>query len=164
MLIALCRLAGLRRGEALGLTWSSIDWQKHRLTVIAEKTGRRRVIPIEPKLFELLLDAFDQAKESEEWICPISKHCLWRNFQTIRRRAGLEKWKDALKVMRRNRETDWAQRYPQYAVSSWIGHGIQVPARHYLQVPEELYEKVAATNMVKLPQKLPQNHMIKAGQ
>ena len=48
--------------------------------------------------------------------------------------------------MRRNCETDWAQVYPQYAVSAWIGHGIEVSARHYLQVPAELYEKVAAIN------------------
>jgi len=48
--------------------------------------------------------------------------------------------------MRRNCETDWAQVYPQYVVSTWIGHGIEVSARHYLQVPEELYEKVATTN------------------
>jgi hypothetical protein len=51
--------------------------------------------------------------------------------------------------MRRNCETDWAQRYPQYAVSAWIGHRIDVSARYYLQVPEELYEKVAGINMVK---------------
>ena len=48
--------------------------------------------------------------------------------------------------MRRNCETDWAQVYPQYVVSTWIGHGIEVSARHYLQVPEELYEKAATTN------------------
>jgi len=106
------------------------------------------VVPIEPKLYKLLLDAFDNAEESEKRVCPISEHGLWRNFQIIRRRAGLEKWKDAFKVMRRNRETDWAQRYPQYIVSAWIGHGIEVSARHYLQFPEELYEKVAATNSV----------------
>ena len=47
--------------------------------------------------------------------------------------------------MRKSCETDWAQVYPQYAVSMWIGHGIEVSARHYLQVPEELYNKVAAT-------------------
>jgi integrase len=145
MLMALCRLAGLRRGEAMTLAWSNIDWDKHRLTIIAEKTGRRRVTPIEPKLYQLLLDTFGQAENGEERVCPISKHCLWRNFQAIRRQAGLEKWKDAFKVMRRNCETDWAQRYPQYAVSAWIGHGIEVSARHYLQVPEELYDKVAAT-------------------
>ncbi len=50
------------------------------------------------------------------------------------------------KVLRRNCETDWAQRYPQYAVSVWIGHDIQVSARHYLQVPAELYTKVAIIN------------------
>ena len=148
MLIALCRLACLRRGEALNPTWHDIDWQKHCLTVIAEKTGKRRVVPIEPKLYKLLLNAFNDAEESEKRICPISEHSIWRNFQVIRKRAGLEKWKDAFKVMRRNQETDWAQRYPQYVVSAWIEHGNEVSARHYLQVPEELYEKVAATNGV----------------
>jgi integrase len=146
MLIALCRLAGLRRGEALRLTWSDINWDEHRFAVIAEKTGRRRVVPIEPKLYQILLNAFDKAEEGGERVCPISRHCLWRNFQVIRKRAGIEKWKDTFKVMRRNCETDWAQIYPQYAVSTWIGHNIQVSARHYLQVPEELYGKVAATN------------------
>ena len=50
--------------------------------------------------------------------------------------------------MRKNCETDWAQVYPQYAVSTWIGHGIEVSARHYLQVPKELYDKVASTNKI----------------
>jgi integrase len=147
MLIALCRLAGLRSGEALELCWSDVDWQNHRFTVIAEKTGKRRVVPIEPKLYQLLLDAFEQEQEGQQRVCPVSKHCLWRNFQSIRKRAELPRWKDAFKVMRRNCETDWAQRYPQYAVSAWLGHGIEVSAKHYLQVPEELYEKVAHKNV-----------------
>ncbi len=157
--IALCRLAGLRRGEASSLTWSDIDWQNHRLKVIAEKTSRQRIVPIEPKLYVSLLDAFGQAKNGEERICAISKNCLWRNFQAIRKQAGLQRWKDAFKVMRRNCETDWAQRYPQYAVSTWIGHGIEVSARHYLQVPEELYQKVAAINDTETATKLPQNRV-----
>ena len=146
MLIALCRLAGLRRGEALELNWSAINWQEHHFTVIAEKTGRRRIVPIIPKLYQLLLEAFDQAGEGLKQVCFVSQHGLWRNFQVYRKRAGLKKWKDAFKVLRRNCETDWAQKYPQYAVSNWIGHNIQVSARHYLQVPAELYGKVAATN------------------
>ena len=145
-LIALCRLAGLRRGEALELTWSAIDWDGHKLTLIAEKTGRRRVVPVQPRLYGMLLEAFGSAEEGGQRICPISRYCLWRNFQAIRKRAGLAKWKDAFQVMRRNCETDWAQRYPQYAVSTWIGHDIAVSARHYLQVPQELYDKAAATN------------------
>ena len=110
-----------------------------------------------PRPHELLLDAFAIAEEGEKRVCPISRHGLWRNLQVYRKRARLEKWKDAFKVMRRNCETDWAQVYPQYVVSTRIGHGIEVSARHYLQVPKELYDKVAATNKVQTAQKLPQN-------
>jgi hypothetical protein len=39
-----------------------------------------------------------------------------------------------------------AQKFPQYVVSEWLGHSIEVSARHYLQVTEELYEKLAATH------------------
>ena len=143
LLIALCRLAGVRRGEAVNLTWNAVDWENHRLAVIAQKTGRRRIVPIEARLYQLLIDAFAMAEEGQQRICVISPYCLWRDFQRIRERAGLPRWKDAFQVLRRNCETDWAQKYPQYAVSVWLGHGIKVSARHYLQVPEELYDKVA---------------------
>ena len=146
LVIALCRVAGLRRGEAVALTWDAVEWKQHRLRVIAEKTGRLRIVPIEPELYDMLLEAFEQAEEGEERLCPISRHCLWRNFQVIRRRAGLPEWKDAFQVLRRNRETDWAQVYPQYVVSYWMGHDIKVSDRHYLQVPVELYDKAAGAN------------------
>jgi hypothetical protein len=77
-------------------------------------------------------------------VCDVNTHCLWRNFTVIRKKSGLPAWDDAFQVMRRNCETDWAQRFPQYAVSNWIGHDITVSARHYLQVPEDLYDKVVA--------------------
>ena len=150
-LLALCRLAGLRRGEALALHWSAVDWDRRRLNVIASKTGRRRLVPIERRLHGMLLEAFAQAPEGQALVCDVSAHCVWRNFTVIRRRAGLPAWKDALQVMRRNCETDWAQRLPQYAVSVWIGHDITVSAKHYLQVPEELYEKLAAGAMPTAP-------------
>jgi len=157
LLIALCRLAGLRRGEALTLTWDAIEWKQHRLRVIAEKTGRLRIVPIEPELYDMLLEAFEQAEEGEERLCPISHHCLWRNFQVIRRRAGLPEWEDAFQVLRRNRETDWAQVYPQYVVSYWMGHDIKVSDRHYLQVPWSSTTRLQAQTRLQLPQKLPQS-------
>src|SRR4030042_3530758 len=40
VLLVLCRLAGLRQGEALSLAWSAIDWETRRLETIAEKTNR----------------------------------------------------------------------------------------------------------------------------
>jgi len=132
-------------GSQIGLEGFGVMLPSHAISH-SNLLGGRRVVPIESKLYQLLLGAFAKAKEGENRICPISRHCLWRNFQNIRKRAGLARWKDAFKVMRRNCETDWAQVYPQYAVSAWIGHGIEVSARHYLQVPEELYDKIAALN------------------
>jgi integrase len=150
LLLALCRIGGLRQGEALSLLWSDIDWEARRLDVMAEKTGRRRVVPIEPGLYSLLLEAFSAASEREKLVIPrnsIRRSNLWRDFGVICKRAKLERWAKWCHVLRKNCETDWAQRFPQYVVSAWSGHSIEVSARYYLQVPEELYEKVAATNM-----------------
>jgi len=82
-------------------------------------------------------------KKNESVLSPCTAFGVISRF--YRKMAGLEKWKDAFKVMRRNCGTDWAQKYPQYAVSAWIGHNIQVSARHYLQAPQELYEKITGT-------------------
>lgn len=158
LLLALCRLAGLRQGEALSLLWSSIDWDARRLEVLAEKTGRRRIVPIEPVLYSLLLEAFSAASEREQLVIPRNSiRCsnLWRDFGVICKRAKLERWAKWCHVLRKNYETDWAQRFPQYVVSAWSGHSIQVSARHYLQVPEELYKKAAATNEAQTATKCP---------
>jgi hypothetical protein len=107
--LALCRLAGLRQGEAL---------------------------------YELLLEAYDNAPEGIKLVCHgVRKNNLRRTFHVIAKRAGLESWSKWCHTLRKNAETDWAQRFPQYVVSYWLGHGIEVSGKHYLQVPEELYRK-----------------------
>jgi hypothetical protein len=98
--------------------------RQRRLTVFAEKTGMKRQVPIVPKLYAILLEVFEQAEEAQTLVCNVSVFCLWRNFTVIRKTAGLPKWKDAFQVMRRNCETDWAQRFPQFVVSEWIGHAL----------------------------------------
>ena len=101
-------------------------------------------MPIDHELYELLLHSFEQAEEGDELIVrKIARSNLWRDFGVICRRAGLERWEDWCQVLRRNCETDWAQEFPQYVVSVWMGHDITVSAKHYLQVPEEIYEKAA---------------------
>ena len=142
-LIALCRLAGLRRGEALALPWSAVDWKNRRLTVFAEKTGDKRVVPIDPKLYPILCNALENAGIGQMTVCDVNPHCLWRNFTVIRKHAGLPAWDDAFQVMRRNCETDWANHFPQHVVSEWLGHDITVSAEHYLRVPAELYDTAA---------------------
>jgi integrase len=144
--LGLQRIAGLRRGEALELRWASVDWDDRRLTVIARKTRKRRIIPIEPPLFRLLLDSFGQARPGEEQVVPrklVSRNNLEVRLKSIIRRAGLRPWAKPYQVLRRNRETDWAQVFPQYVVSAWMGHNMSVSEKHYLQVPEELYRTAA---------------------
>ncbi len=79
-------------------------------------------MPIDPKLHPILVETFENVAEKQEWVCDVNRHCLWRNFTVIRKRAGLPEWEDAFQVMRRNCETDWAQHFPPYVVSEWLGH------------------------------------------
>jgi len=104
------------------------------------------------------LEAFSGTSEREELVIPRNsiRHAnLWRDFGVICKRAGLQRWPKWCHVVPKNCETDWAQRFPQYVVSAWSGHSIEVSARHYLQVPEELYKKAAATNEAQTATKCP---------
>lgn len=153
--LGLCRLAGLRRSEAWYLTWDRIDWEGHRITVLAPKTKRKRTVPIEPRLYEILLASYDAAEEGVEMVCHgIGRHNLRRTFHTLCNRVGLEPWAKWCHTLRKNAETDWAQRFPQYVVSYWLGHGIEVSEKHYLQVPKELYEKVARPGRMRRSRKI----------
>ena len=39
-------------------------------------------------------------------------------------------------------EIEWAQRFPQFAVSRWLGHSILVSGKHYANsVPDEFFER-----------------------
>ena len=142
--LSLCRLAGLRQGEALELTWGKIDWDRHRITVHGRKTNKMRVVPMEPRLEEILLEAYDSAPEGEELVCHgVLFNNRRRTFHKLCGCAGLIPWKSWCHTLRKNAETDWAQRFPIYAVARWLGHSVTVSERHYLQVPEELFDKVA---------------------
>ena len=147
--LGLQRIAGLRRGEAHNIKWASVDWDTRRLTIIAEKTGKRRTVPIEPALYRLLLDAFDDALTGEDNVVPtrlVRRNNLELRLKAAIRRAGLQPWAKPYQVLRSNRETDWAQRYPQYVVSAWMGHNMSVSEKHYLQVPAELYDTASRSD------------------
>ena len=137
-LLALCRLAGLRQGEALSLRWTDVDWKRNRLTVWAQKTKRRRVVPIAPELLPILRDARRIAPEGE----PLLVHGLvaqnvWRDFGVIRKRAGLAKYAKWCHTLRKNRENDWmAAGFPFHVVVEWMGHSDEVARQHYLRVNE----------------------------
>ena len=118
MLLALCRLAGLRQAEAIGLTWRDVDWQHNTLTIWAPKTDHSRVVPVVPELLPLLREAFEAAQEGEtKVVTSVTVQNLWRDFQVIRRRAGLKPYKKWCHTLRKNREEDWNKKFPSHVVA-----------------------------------------------
>ena len=145
--LGLCRLAGLRRGEALALRWSDVDWDDWTVNVLASKTGARRVVPVVHRLQQILLAAFEQAPEGETLVAPprqVSRNNLVRNLHAIIRRAGLEPWAEGYQVLRRNCATDWAAMVPAFVCSAWLGHSEHVEREHYLQVLQHYHEQLTA--------------------
>ena len=145
LLLALCRMAGLRQGEALRLRWPHVDLDARRLVV--ENPGRyrtskkrRREVPIGPELYALLRRA--RWKVSEDEGCVIQDICapnLWRDFHVIARRAGLTPWARWCHTLRKNCETDWAGRFPIHVVAEWLGNSPEVAMRHYLRAEPRDY-------------------------
>jgi len=156
-LFGLARFAGLRvPSETHVLTWADVDWQRCRLTARSPKTERyegreRRVVPIVPKLAEVLREAFEAADEGQQHIITLSRNNLRRNLHVVLERLGIKPWLDAFQTLRRSCETEWSQTFPQHAVSHWLGHSENVSRKHYLLVPDDLYVRAAGL-LKKTPQ------------
>ena len=58
--------------------------------------------------------------------------------------AGLEAWEDLFQALRRAAETDFASRFPPHAAAAWLGHGVAVSQKHYLQVPDSMLDQAAS--------------------
>jgi integrase len=138
LLLALCRLAGLRQGEACSLTWREVDWDKNCLIVWSKKTQQSRIVPISPELLPLLLDAWHSLKEGceEQVVVGLNRKNLWRDFQFIRRQAGIKTYSKWCHTLRRNREQDWTENFPEHIVAEWMGHSPKVARAHYLRVDD----------------------------
>ncbi|MHC4574714.1 MAG: tyrosine-type recombinase/integrase [Planctomycetota bacterium] len=151
LLIALCRLAGLRRGEALNLEWSDIDWERTLIRVVAKENWQpkdkdSRRVPICPELQRLLLDAYNHAKPGQRHIIEgIAVMNLWRDFNVLRQRAGVDPYSKPFHTLRKSCITDWAASYPAHVVKEWAGHSsLDTTDRYYLRVPESEYERAAS--------------------
>ncbi len=152
LLLDLARYAALRRGEALNLRWSNIDWKRSRLTVIGTedwqvKDKDSRTVPVCPELRTSLSLAFKQAgKEAVNVIPPGSVNVknISRDFTVACRRAKLTRYAKPLHTLRKSCITDWASRFPMHAVKEWAGHSnTETTNQYYLQVSEADYEAAA---------------------
>lgn len=152
LLLALCRHAALRRGEALNLQWGQIDWEQSRLTIIANdewqpKDKEPRIVPIVPALRTMLLEAFDLAEPGTDKVIPdgaIAVKNISRDFSVLCERAGVKRYAKPLHTLRKTCLTEWAREFPQHVVTTWAGHGKEeTTSEYYLQVSEQEFDKAA---------------------
>jgi integrase len=152
-LFAVCRLAGLRcPSEVGGLTWGDVDWENGRLTVRSPKTEHHggghavRLVPMVPRLREVLADAFDAADDGESLVVPLAARVganLRTTAEKIIVRAGAEPWPRLFQNLRASCETDWVQKYPAHVCAKWLGHSPTIAAQHYLQVRDAHFRDAA---------------------
>jgi integrase len=152
LIFALARYGGLRTpSETLLLKWTDIDWERGRIHVMSCKTehfeGRgSRDIPIFPELATPLHEVFDQAAEGAVYVIARYRQAnsnLRVQLARILKRAGLEPWPRLFQNLRSTRETELTAEYPLHVVTYWIGNTARIAAKHYLQIPDGVYEKAA---------------------
>ena len=148
LLIALCRLAGLRRGEAIALRWSDVDLERRRLIVNnaiehQDTKHRRRETPIVPQLHAILFDAFMDGQAGDRVVTDV--HGCWhRGFAAIAARARVAMYARPYHTLRRNCERDWLESGVNLiALTEFLGHSPAVASRHYLKAEESDFEKIS---------------------
>ena len=156
LIIALWRLAGLRKMEIHSLTGGDILRDKGRFRVRATKTaymeGREiRYVPLSPVLpyfEEARLAALPLGQRSLPSDAPIVTRYsptnvnLHKPFLKIIAAAGLEPWPKLIQNLRASCETEWLDSgIPAHVVANWIGHSVQVQNENYAQVVDHHFEK-----------------------
>ena len=163
VIIALARYGGLRcPSEVLSLRWQDVNWDAGRIVVQSPKTEHHagkatRTIPLFAELRPILWDALELAPKGAMYVVDGNHRDAantasgWRNcnlrtqFERIVKRAGLKPWPRLFHAMRASRETELAKEYPIHVVTSWLGNTPRIALKHYLQVTDADFEKVAVT-------------------
>jgi len=156
-MFGLCRLAGLRRSEALSLPWDGtridhegaevpvgIDWDGKRIAVVG-KGDRFRQVPICKELYGILLATFHEAEDGAERVVdPINDNNLEREMKRLLRAAGLKPWKKPYQSLRSSCENGWKVNpdIPEATYCAWIGHSLDVSRKHYVSPQDSEFEIV----------------------
>ena len=160
LVLALPRLAGLRVPSEVGsLTWADVDWEHGRLTVRSPKTahhGRQhasRLVPIVPRLREILADAFDRAEPGETLVVPMAgkrgaNSNLRTHLERIVTRAGCQPWPRTFSNLRASFETDLVEQFPAHVAARWLGHTPLIAAMHYLQTRDHHFDAAVSTGLM----------------
>jgi integrase len=145
VLIALCRLGGLRKGEAFALEKRDVDLEQSPplIKVYASKTARStgvpsRVVPmLFPLLQQLLVKAIGESRPTESFVVssllPRTSGSDHKTLMRILQRAKLVLWKPAFQVLRACFEKDMlGLGMPEADYTKAVGHSPEVSRRFYL--------------------------------
>jgi len=146
-LFALCRLAGLRQGEAIRLKWSHLSDCGTKLRIEPEERyhtvkHKRRWVPIEPGLREILADRSGGTCHPG-YVCGMSRSNLHKQATDIIAKAGVPKFSKPFHTLRKCLESEWLAKYPAAEVCAWLGHSPTVAAKHYHRASESAMELVS---------------------
>ena len=145
ILLGLCRLAALRRGEAMAMSTERL--KDNRMQVIADNTWRpkdkdARWVPICSELQKLLGQSRHNGKGPLIQNIPLSS--IESRFCSILRRAGVEPYDKPFQSLRKSCIRDWAMRHPAHVVRAWSGHAsLDTMDRYYLQTPESEFRRAS---------------------
>lgn len=162
-LIGLCRLAGLRRGEALRLRREDVDEVTRTMEVWPEEgvegtKQAHRTVPITPRLAEILREAIDAIPDEEHRLCwGISEPNLNRDVLVYLDRAKIPRYSKPFHTLRKNLESDWMAEHPAPAVCAWLGHTAAVAMKHYHRPTEAMLRAVTRTTAPQTATNQPQN-------
>jgi len=152
LLIALWRLAGLRKMEVFKLTWGDVLRDEGKLRVHSSKTAHIdgcdvRYVPIRD-IREYLEEAFQAALPGRRLSLPAdtpiitrfsaSNSNLDKPFCRIIESAGLVPWPKLFQNLRASCETQWLKDGERAdLVANWIGHSVTIQRKNYVQHTDE---------------------------
>ena len=147
LLIAIWRFAGLRKVEALKLTWNDVLWSEGKLRVRSTKTQHHagkgmRYVPTRD-IEAYLTEAFDVAEKGEQYLFPtVRLSNVFHRFHAIVENAGFTPWPNLVKNLRLSCENDWltANEAPAHVIASWLGHSLAVQNNAYAIVSDGHFE------------------------
>lgn len=137
----LARFAGLRvPHEPLALTWSHVDFEKHRITLPETTKTGLRVIPMVPIVYSHLLTLAEKAGKSP-WVFNQARSSAATNYrrwlESAILLAGVKQWPKLWHNLRASCRTDWEEQFSSHVCDAWLGHSLRVAKDHYLQVTDE---------------------------
>lgn len=160
-MIALAYCCGLRLGEILNLTWDDIDFKGKTVRVVAKlgvttveawtpKDKDMRIVPLPGPAAVPLTKLRVAGDHRQPYVFVLAKgpnlgkriprQNTWRDFDVIRRRAGLSAC--SMHDLRRSYCTNLAQAMPMHVVQELAGHSdIRTTRRFYVKVQPELMEE-----------------------